>query len=79
MVAGAASAGSGAEGQALDMKRVSPRLTWGDATVLVGAVVLVLLGWALKTRHDTRMVEAEVAGVTVPYPRGWFTVPAEEP
>ena len=79
MVAGAASAGSGAEGQALDMKRVSPRLTWGDGIVLVGAAVLVLLGWALKTRHDTRMVEAEVAGVTVAYPRGWFTLPAEEP
>ncbi len=80
MVAGAAGAGvGGAEGQALDMNRVSPRLTWGDATVLVGAVVLVLLGWAVKTRHDTRLVETEVAGVTIAYPRGWFTVPAEEP
>ena len=80
MVAGAAGAGAGGtEGQALDMKRVSPRLTWGDATVLVGAVVLVLLGWAVKTWHDTRMVETEVAGVTVAYPRGWFAVPAEEP
>lgn len=79
MAAAAAGAGGGAEGQALDMKRVSPRLTFGDATVLVGAIVLVVLGGLLKGWHDGRLVETEVAGVTVAYPRGWFTVPAEEP
>ena len=78
MVAGAAPAG-GAESQALDVKRVSPRVSHGDLVVFVSAIVLLLVGWAVKTRYDDRLAESEVGGVTVAYPVGWFPVPTTDP
>lgn len=80
MGAGAATAGSGGMGgQALETKRVSPRISAGDIVVYVGAVLLVLLGWGLKTLHDDRTTEIEVGGVTVAYPDGWIRLPTTEP
>ena len=67
------------ESQALDVKRVSPRLTAGDGVVFLGALFLVLLGAVLKQRHDDRLTRAEVDGVEVAYPYGWFRSPADEP
>jgi hypothetical protein len=67
------------EGQALDIKRTSPRVTAGDLVVLIGAVVLVLAGWGLKTLHDNRTNEVDVGGITVAVPQGWFRLPTVEP
>lgn len=75
----AAAGPTAASGQALDIKRTSPRLTWSDAIVLVGAVALVLLGAGIKRLHDGRMVERQAGAITVAYPRGWYPLPATEP
>ena len=66
-------------GQALETKRVSPRITLADAVVIVGALVAVLLGWFVKQYDDTRMVDANVEGISISYPRGWLALPAQEP
>ena len=66
-------------GQALETKRVSSRITLADAVVIVGALVAVLLGWFVKQYDDTRMVDADVEGISISYPRGWLSLPAQEP
>lgn len=66
-------------GQALETKRVSPRISLSDAVVFVGALAAVLLGWFVKQYDDTRMVDADVEGIAISYPRGWLALPAQEP
>ncbi len=66
-------------GQALETKRVSPRVTLSDAVVIVGALGAILLGWLVKRYDDTRMVPANVEGLSISYPRGWLPLPAQEP
>src|SRR5215216_3797068 len=66
-------------GQALETKRVSPRITLADAVVIVGALAAVLLGWFIKEYHDSRMVSADVENLAISYPRGWLPLPVEEP
>src|ERR671910_10759 len=76
MSAGAETLGGGTEGQALDIKEFSPRVSRGDLIVFALAVLLVATGGVLKQIHDNRTVSVEVGGVTVTYPRGWFRYPA---
>lgn len=66
-------------GQALETKRVSPRITLADAVVIVGALAAVVLGWFVKQYDDTRIVDADVAGISISYPRGWLALPAQAP
>ena len=79
MSAGAETLGGGTEGQALDIKGFSPRVSRGDLIVFVLALLLVIAGGVLKQIHDNRSVSAEVGGVTVTYPRGWFRYPVAAP
>ena len=67
------------EGQALDIKRSSARVTAGDLIVLVAAVVLVLAGWGLMVLHDNRTTEIAAGDLTVEIPTGWIRLPTEEP
>jgi hypothetical protein len=77
--AGAETLGGGTEGQALDIKEFSPRVSHGDLIVFALALLLVTAGGVLKQLHDNRTVSAEVGGLTVTYPRGWFRYPVEGP
>jgi hypothetical protein len=77
--AGADTLGGGTEGQALDIKEFSPRVSRGDLIVFALALLLVIAGGLLKQIHDNRTVSAEVGGVTVTYPRGWFRYPVAPP
>src|SRR3712207_865876 len=79
MGAGSDALGGGTEGQALDIKGFSPRVSHGDVIVFALALLLISAGAILKQVHDNRSVSAEVGGVTVTYPRGWFRFPVEEP
>ena len=79
MDAGAATPGGGTEGQALDIKGSSPRISHGDLFVFTLALLLVAAGGVLKQFHDNRTVTAEVGGLSVTYPRGWFRYPVEAP
>jgi hypothetical protein len=79
MSAGAETFGGGTEGQALDIKEFSPRVSHGDLVVFALALLLVAAGGVLKQIHDNRTVSADAGGVTVTYPRGWFRYPAEDP
>ena len=79
MGVGAEILGGGAEGQALDIKEISPRVSHGDLIVFALALLLISVGGILKQTHDNRTVSAEVGGLTVTYPRGWFRYPVEEP
>jgi hypothetical protein len=79
MSAGAETLGRGTEGQALDIKEFSPRVSHGDLIVFALALLLVAAGGVLKQIHDNRTVSADAGGVTVSYPRGWFRYPAEVP
>jgi hypothetical protein len=79
MGAGVESLGGGTEGQALDIKEFSPRVSRGDVVVFVLALLLVAGGGILKQMHDNRTVSAEVGGLSVIYPRGWFRYPTEDP
>ena len=79
MTAGAETLGGGTEGQALDIKEFSPRVSHGDLIVFALALLLVAAGGVLKQIHDNRTVSANAGGVTVTYPRGWFRYPAEDP
>lgn len=78
MVAGVAG-GNGEGGQALDIKRVSPRVTSGDLVVALSVLLLVLSGWGLKMLHDDRLTSTEIDAVSVSYPSGWIRLPAQEP
>jgi hypothetical protein len=77
MGAGTGSVAGGTEGQALDIKEFSPRVSHGDVIVFALAILLVLAGGLLKQVHDNRTVSAEAGGITVTYPRGWFRFPPE--
>jgi hypothetical protein len=79
MGAGAETLSGGTEGQALDIKEFSPRVSRGDLVVFALALLLVAAGGVLKQVHDNRTVSAEVGGLSLTYPRGWFRYPAEEP
>ena len=79
MSAGAETLGGGAEGQALDIKGFSPRVSRGDLIVFALALLLVIAGGVLKQFHDNRTVSVESGGVTVTYPRGWFRYPVAAP
>ena len=79
MNAGAETLGGGTEGQALDIKEFSPRVSHGDLIVFALALLLVTAGGVLKQIHDNRTVSAKAGGVTVTYPRGWFRYSVEEP
>jgi hypothetical protein len=79
MGAGAETFGGGTEGQALDIKEFSPRVSHGDLIVFALALLLVTAGGVLKQIHDNRTVSAEAGGLTVTYPRGWFRYPVEAP
>jgi hypothetical protein len=79
MGAGVESLGGGTEGQALDIKEFSPRVSRGDLVVFALALMLVAGGGILKQIHDNRTVSAEVGGLSVIYPRGWFRYPTEDP
>jgi hypothetical protein len=79
MGAGAETLGGGTEGQALDIKGFSPRVSRGDLVVFALALLLIVGGGVLKQIHDNRTVSAEADGLTVTYPRGWFRYPVEEP
>ena len=79
MSAGAESLGGATEGQSLDIKPFSPRVSHGDLIVFALAVLLVTAGGVLKQIHDNRTVSAEAGGVSVTYPRGWFRYPVKEP
>jgi hypothetical protein len=79
MSAGAETVGGGTEGQALDIKEFSPRVSHGDLIVFALALLLVTTGGVLKQIHDNRTVSAGVTGANVTYPRGWFRFPVEEP
>jgi hypothetical protein len=79
MSAGPETLGGGTEGQALDIKRFSPRVSRGDLVVFALALLLVTAGGVLKQIHDNRTVSAESGGVKVTYPRGWFRYPVKEP
>jgi hypothetical protein len=79
MGAGAESLGAGTEGQALDIKVFSPRVSHGDLIVFAVALLLVVTGGFLKQIHDNRTVSAEAGGTTVTYPRGWFRYPVKAP
>src|SRR5687767_7126255 len=79
MSAGAENLGGGTEGQALDIKGFSPRVSRGDLIVFALALLLVAAGGVLKQIHDNRTVSAEVGGVKVTYPRSWFRYPVEAP
>jgi hypothetical protein len=77
--AGVETLGRGTEGQALDIKEFSPRVSHGDLIVFVVALVLVVAGGVLKQIHDNRTVSVEVGGITVTYPRGWFRYSVQAP
>jgi hypothetical protein len=79
MGAGAETLGGGTEGQALDIKEFSPRVSHGDLIVFAVALLLVAAGGVLKQIHDNRTVSAEAGGTTVTYPRGWFRYSVEAP
>ena len=79
MTAGAETLGGETEGQALDIKEFSPRVSHGDLIVFALALLLVATGGVLKQIHDNRTVSTEAGGLTVSYPRGWFRYPVEEP
>jgi hypothetical protein len=79
MGAGAVTSGGGPEGQALDIKGYSPRISHGDLIVFALALLLVAAGGVLKQLHDNRTVSAQAGGVKVTYPRGWFRYPVNEP
>ena len=79
MSAGAETLGGGTEGQALDIKMYSPRVSRGDLIVFALALLLVTAGGVLKQIHDNRTVSAGAGGVTVTYPRGWFRYPVAAP
>jgi len=79
MGAGTETLGGGTEGQALDIKEFSPRVSHGDLVVFALALLLITAGGILKQIHDNRTVSAEVAGLKVTYPRGWFRYPVDEP
>jgi hypothetical protein len=79
MSAGAETLGEGPENQALDVKGFNPRLSSSDLVVFAVALVLVVAGAALKGMLDSRTLAAEIDGVTVVYPRGWFLYPVDEP
>jgi hypothetical protein len=74
-----ATVGGGPESQALEIRPVSPRVEASDAIVYVGALLLVLLGWWLKSWHDNRLSEATIDSVSVAYPTGWLRLPVAEP
>lgn len=78
MVAGVAG-GGGESGQALDIKRVSPRMTSADLVVALGVVLLILLGWGFKTVHDDRLTEVEIGPASASYPHGWIRLPVRAP
>jgi hypothetical protein len=78
VTSGATAPGGGTEGQALDIKRFSPRISHGDLIVFALALMLIAAGGVLKQFHDNRTVSAEAGGLTVTYPRGWFRYPVEE-
>jgi hypothetical protein len=77
--AGVVAPGGGTEGQALDIKGYSPRISHGDLIVFGLALLLVAAGGVLKQLHDNRTVSAQAGGVNVTYPRGWFRYPVENP
>jgi hypothetical protein len=79
MSVGAETLGGETEGQALDIKQFSPRVSHGDLVVFALALLFVAAGGVLKQIHDNRTVSSDVAGVHVTYPRGWFRYPVEEP
>lgn len=79
MRAGAETLAGGPESQALDIKEVSPRLSSSDLIVFALALALIVAGAALKGTLDRRTVTAEVDGISVAYPRGWFLYPVEAP
>jgi hypothetical protein len=79
MGAGVESLGGGTEGQALDIKEFSPRVSRGDLVVFVLALLLVAGGGILKQMHDNRTVSAEVGGLSLTYPRRWFRYPTKDP
>ena len=79
MGAGTETLGGGTEGQALDIKEFSPRVSHGDVIVFALSLLLVAGRWPPEAIHDNRTVSAEAGGITVTYPRGWFRFPVEEP
>ena len=79
MSVGAETPGAGTESQALDIKGFNPRLSSSDLVVFAVALVLVVAGAALKEMLDSRTLAAEIDGITVGYPRGWFLYPADDP
>jgi hypothetical protein len=79
MDAGAKTLAGGAENQALDIKDVRPKLSSSDLIVFAVALALIVAGAALKNMLDNRTVTAEVDGITVAFPRGWFLYPVEAP
>ncbi len=79
MGARAETLGGGTEGQALDIKEFSPRVSHGDLVVFAMALLLVVAGGVLKQIHDNRTVSAEAGGITVTYPRGWFRYSVDAP
>lgn len=56
-----------------------PRLTTSDLIVLIGAVVLFLVGWAIKDWHDDRLRTTDAGGVKISYPRSWVRFPTKDP
>ncbi len=79
MSVGAETPGAGPESQALDIKGFNPRLSSSDLVVFAVALVLIVAGAALKEMLDSRTLAAEIDGITVGYPRGWFLYPVDEP
>src|ERR687897_1364368 len=79
MSAGAETLGGATEGQSLDIKPFSPRVSHGDLIVFALALLLVAGGGVLKQIHDNRTVSAEVGDLHVTYPRGWFRYPVQPP
>jgi hypothetical protein len=79
MGAGAETFAGGTEGQALDIRKFNPRVSHGDGIVFALALLVVSAGGLLKQIHDNRTVSAEVGGVNVIHPRGWFRYPVKEP
>jgi hypothetical protein len=77
--AGVKTFGGGTEGQALDIKEFSPRVSHGDLIVFTVALLLVVAGGMLKQFHDNRTVSVEVGGITVIYPRGWYRYSVQAP